>query len=161
MYYNASQNHSLSYKYTTTASSSDVQPQNNFSNKSASSFLLPSTFLSTIAIFLYALGTIISLAVIFCCFWCKYRLCDNSVEQVHGEDHQIGEETNNDNDEEDTDDDDQTELITETDDEPPNYDWAMIYSSKACRDVLEASSPSPPPYFEAVDSLSTSQSSQH
>ena len=96
MYYNASQNHSLSYKYTTTASSSDVQPQNNFSNKSASSFLLPSTFLSTIAIFLYALGTIISLAVIFCCFWCKYRLCDNSVEQVHGEDHQIGEETNND-----------------------------------------------------------------
>ena len=161
MYYNASQNHSLSYKYTTTASSSDVQPQNNFSNKSASSFLLPSTFLSTIAIFLYALGTIISLAVIFCCFWCKYRLCDNSVEQVYGEDHQIGEETNNDNDEEDTDDDDQTELITETDDEPPNYDWAMIYSSKACRDVLEASSPSPPPYFEAVDSLSTSQSSQH
>ena len=156
MYYNVSQNHSHSYKYTTTASSSDVQPQNNFSKKSASSFLLPSTFLSTIAIFLYALGTIISLAVIFCCFWCKYRLCDNSVEQVHGEDHQIGEETNNDND-----DDDQIELITETDDEPPNYDWAMIYSSKACRDVLEASSPSPPPpYFEAVDSVSP-QPSQH
>ena len=149
MYYNASQNQSYSYYSYTTAS---VQPQNDFSNKSAS--FLPSTFLSTIAIFLYALGTIISLAVIFCCFWCKYRLCHNSVE-VYGEDHGTGEEA------EDTDDDDQSELISETVDEPPNYDWAMIYSSKACRDVLEASSPSPPPYFEAVDSLATSQSSQH
>ena len=154
MYYNtSSQNQSHSYYYTTTTYPSVIQPQNDLSNKSAS-FLLPSTFLNSIAIFLYALATIISLAVIFCCFWCKYRC----VEQVHGEDHETGEETNDDNDE-DTDD-DQIELITETDDEPPNYDWAMIYSSKACRDVLEASSPSPPPYFEAVDSVSP-QPNQH